>query len=659
MLRQLFPLALAVAVYWVAAWTASKDFPAVADEIAHITGGVSYWRYGIDHLQPENGFVSKHWATLPLLFHPPVFPAVPADLPQNSAMIVMGHRFFYESGNDPAAMLAAGRAMIALFGAALVALIWWWAKRLWGPAGGLLAAGLAAFSPTLLAHGGIVMSDITVSLFLLAALTAYWALLHRVSVPRMLGCGLCLGLLLLSKMSGVLILPMMGALLVVRFLAAEPIAWSLVRPSQPAGGAGKLAVLLGATLGTGLVAGLVLWTAFGFRYSMFANPAAPSLHFDVTWDMLLSDHSVVSRCVAGMRDCHLLPEAWLYGLAYAVHSLPGRPGFLNGQISNDGWLAYFPYVWLVKTPLALFGLMLLGFAAVVGTHRHPPAPRPPGPPGSKGRTQLLYEATPLLALFFIYGIFALRTPINIGHRHLLPLYPSMLVLAGGAACWLREGSRLGRALVAGLAVWFAIESLSIRPYYLAYFNALAGGPSNGYRHLVDSNVDAGQDLIALQRWLDTHAPPRGGQAPPVYLSFFGPADPVAHGIHATRFADNGFDARPRAMPVHVQGGLFCISVTLYQGLYTLAPGPWTAERESLYQRLIAVATKRRPTAAEAVTIEHLQFARLRHFLTARPPNARVGYSILIFRLSDAEIAEAFYAPLPIVERTIARRMAGP
>src|ERR1019366_2547256 len=122
--REWLVVGLAAIWFWACAWTASANLPAVADEIAHVTGGESYWRYGINHLQPENGYLAMHWSTLPLRWHPPVFPHVPADLPQASPILVIGNRFFYESGNDAAAMLASGRAVMALVGAALVVLLW-------------------------------------------------------------------------------------------------------------------------------------------------------------------------------------------------------------------------------------------------------------------------------------------------------------------------------------------------------------------------------------------------------------------------------------------------------------------------------------------------------------------------------------------------------
>lgn len=628
--REWLLVLLACAWFWVSAWTAAKDLPAVADEIAHVTGGESYWRWGVNHLQAENGYIAMHWATLPLRFSPPVFPAVPADLPQTSSMIVIGNSLFYESGNDAAVMLARGRAMMALIGAGLVGLVWWWSRRLWGPAGGLLSAGLAAFCPTLLANGPLVMSDVTHAFFLLLTVGLWWHLLRELSPVRLLLCGLALGALLLSKISGILAGPILATLGLVRWLDPAPLTQ---RGAAPATGSQKLALIGGAGCAVALVAAGVLWAAFGFQFSMYANPAAPRPLPDFTWETFAQDPGVMPQVVGLLLDLKLLPEAWLNGLAHTLHDFAGRPAFLNGHTYLGGSPGYFPYAWLVKTPLGLLGLLGLGLAAAAGRAR----------PG--------WRATaPLLVLLVVYGGFALTSSINIGHRHLMPVYAVTLVLAGGAATWWPRGPAWLRGIIALLCAWFALESLWVRPRYLSYFNALAGGPANGYRHLVDSNVDVGQDLFALRDWLAANA-----QQEPVFLTYFGPADPVAAGIKATRFADNGFDARHRTLPAPVRGGLYCISVTLFQGLYTLAPGPWTPELEGRYRDLLAIATTRAPSATEALTLEQLQFSRMRHVLAAQAPAARIGDSILVFRLRDSEVAWILNAPLADLQRLVSGR----
>ena len=607
---------LSALLYWWSAWSATRRWPPVADEIAHVVGGLYDWRYGVSHLQPDNAYIVKHWATLPLLADFPALPTMPADLPYSPAMMVMGQRVFYESGNDPAAMLLKGRAMTALIGAMLVGLIGWWGLCLWGPAGAG-AAVLAAFCPTLLAHGGLIMSDLTLSFFLLAAATGIWRLLEQPGPLTIFLGALGVTGALLTKMSGVLVAPLILGLLVLHLVRAPP--------------GSRFLVSLGALLLAGALTVLLLWAAYRFSFSMFANPGSPTPLFITTWDTFAADGNAPVRLVCWLRDHRLLPETWLYGLAHTLHFLPNRPGFLNGEVSTSGWLGYFPYAWLVKTPLSLFLLGLLGLAAGLRRDRAAIAP-------------WFWTAAPLGALFVLYWLFALSTRINIGHRHILPVYPPMLILAGGAALWWHQGRKIWRWLLGFLVGTFVLESVLTRPNYLSYFNILAGGPANGYRHLVDSNVDVGQDLVALGQWWREQRPVlRPGEK--LFLSYFGPADPLSYGIEAVRFGDNGFDARKRVLPAPVGAGWYCLSVTLFQGLYTMTPGRWTMERERIYQQLLTVATTRTPTPTEALTLEHLQFGRLRHWLSHRPPDARIGHTMLLFQLNDQQVAEALYAPV--------------
>jgi hypothetical protein len=485
------------------------------------------------------------------------------------------------------------------------------------------------------------MSDIMLSFFLLLTVTCWWKLLHRVSPAGIVVSGLALAALLLSKMSGVIVAPMLVLLAAWRAVEPRPLAWSLGGPRVPVIGGQKLALIAVAGLLTSLIAGAALWAAFGFHFSMLANAAAPRPQFDVTWEQLLAKGGALQQTIACLRDHQLLPEAWLRGLAHTTFTLSGRYTFLNGDTMLGGTPWYFPYACLVKTPLPLFALMALGLAARF-RKAHSARLSDTAEPAYPARAG--FEAcAPLIVLFFVYWAFALTTTINIGHRHMLPIYGPMLILAGGAAEFLFAGPMVRRGIVAALMAWLIASSLWIRPQYLAYFNAIAGGPANGYRHLVDSNVDVGQDLVRLRAWLETSASATAKQ-PPVFLSYFGPADPVSHGIRATRFGDNGFDARPRTFPARVGGGVYCMSVTLFQGLYTLTPGPWTRERETLYRRLLDIATSGRPTPDQATMLEHLQFARMRLGLAMREPDTRIGYSILVFRLSDDEAAQILYAP---------------
>jgi hypothetical protein len=338
-----------------------------------------------------------------------------------------------------------------------------------------------------------------------------------------------------------------------------------------------------------------------------------------------------------MRHAHLLPDAWLQGFAHTARYAEGRPAFFMGEFGTKGWPLFFPVAFLLKSTLAALALLALaGIAFFRGARSH----------------RRLYRFFPLAVLALVYGAFALTSHLNIGLRHLLPLYPVLYIFAG-AVVWLPLARMSRLILVGALVVGHAAASVGIRPHYLAYFNPLLGGPARAYEHLVDSSLDWGQDLPGLRRWLDTHA--RGEK---LFLSYFGSGSPAHEGIRATRLADGFFDLRARELRPEMTGGLYAISATMLQQPYTLVRHGWTPTHERRYAELNAWlpawrsgrdALARDAAVGRLVELEHLRFGRLCAGLHARAPDALIGYSILIFRLTDAEVRALLEGPPRFLE----------
>ena len=219
-------------------------------------------------------------------------------------------------------------------------------------------------------------------------------------------------------------------------------------------------------------------------------------------------------------------------------------------------------------------------------------------------------------------------------------------------------------VVVALLVLIA-ESVLIWPDYLAYFNAAAGGPKQGYRRLVDSSLDWGQDLPGLRCWLEQQGLADQDDTQ-VYLSYFGTASPTYYRIQANRLASCWpFDKTvTHDTPlVPMKGGYYCLSATMLQQICTDAFGKWSKQFESEYWSTMEVArqytlTENDPEGREALIkkvgshrfdrilrrYEVLKFGRLCLYLRHRVPDAQVGYSILIYRLSDDEIDAALLQP---------------
>jgi hypothetical protein len=223
----------------------------------------------------------------------------------------------------------------------------------------------------------------------------------------------------------------------------------------------------------------------------------------------------------------------------------------------------------------------------------------------------------------------------------------MFILAGAAASWCSRGR--GATIVIGMLVAaFAVESARAYPHYLAYFNPLVSR-EEAYRHLVDSNLDWGQDLPGLKRWLESPEAAVGDR--PVYLSYFGTGSPDYYEINAMRLPIRD----PQLGVYPLKGGIYCISATDLQAVYLPIGGRWNESYERVYQALVRRLTRPNdqpspPSAEEqqldslVETFPDLRHARLMAFLRQREPDHQIGYSILIYRLSDADVLAATQGP---------------
>jgi hypothetical protein len=213
---------------------------------------------------------------------------------------------------------------------------------------------------------------------------------------------------------------------------------------------------------------------------------------------------IVKQVLLLLRHFQALPQAFQYGFAYAYKSALARNAFLMGSHSAGGWKSFFPIAVAIKTPVAALALLaasccllLLRVFFRLGTY----------PESSRCSVSTakpsLFPA--LIVPFCVYWGVAIHTNLNIGHRHMLPSYPPMFIFA--AYCVFMplvapQGPRFVRVLIRTLAFAVAIASLAalvweVQPHWLTpipFFNLFVGGPSQGYKYLVDSSLDWGQDL---------------------------------------------------------------------------------------------------------------------------------------------------------------------
>lgn len=504
---------------------------AVVDEPAHLTSGYLALTQHDLRVNREHPPFVKILAALPLVpLHPVVPPDPPGAAPRGSEDYEFdaSRRFLYQA-NDADRLLSYAR--LSIVGLTLLAALalYLWARAVLGPLPALAALAMMVFEPNILAHGRLVTTDMGATLFTLATIACLERALNRRESPFgawWLSTGLFLGLGLISRFSCVLLIPVMAVIA------------ALIGKDRPAIRLKGLCVSLGIAL-------IVVNGAYGLGnggvtlFPLAADPVSGPLVTEPLASMTASPL---------MRWTPLpLPRLYLEGLDLArwKNSHVEGPGYLNGVISADGWWSWFLMALAMKTTLPLLILSAAGFILLVAGAR------------ARGGVERLVM---LMVPFF--GLLALTTALSraqIGLRYILPVVPFLCLAAGFAVGEMRRRSRgLALALAVPLIAWHAWAALSVYPYHLAYFNEAAGGPSRGFQHLVDSNLDWGQDLVGLKRYMTRQ------QIPSVHLYYFGTADPAYYGI----------EQAPAGT-----GGYFAVSATHLAGVYLPDPGYLAPFRE--------------------------------------------------------------------------------
>jgi len=531
--RRRWIVLLLTLVFFAQAMNAATQLSLTSDEGPQLTSGYAYLTTGDPQLIEYDGHppLVKVWNALPLLFVPDLGSPAAAPSwhsPDPISLLWVTQEFFYPY-HPLERIVIPPRAMTALLGVLLLAVIYRWAAELFGARAGLLALFLATFDPNLLAHASLATNDLAVTLACTATLFACWCFLQRPTLRRALVTGLVLGLSQSTKINAMLLLPIVGLFLLVQMVRLyraphrEPL-WRFFWQS---------CALCGA-------AALTLWATYGFELRLVAGLPFP---LPAGSHLLLFER--VLKATGG-----------------------GHPAFLMGKLSTEGWWTYFPVAFAIKTPLPTLLLMLAGAVAALI------APR-----------RCWKDTLPLWLFTVLYGAFVIYSRLNIGYRHLLPVIP-LLYVGLASRAWRIADSKFHVSSIThyafrithyGLLAWLTLGTLSLAPHYLAHFNELVGGPDEGYRYLVDSNLDWGQVFKELARYQQEH------QTGTVLIS--------THIEYEDALRSYGLDFAPLP-PLHAAPGVlprrfnpapgvYAISTTTLQGILTADPEmyDWFRQRE--------------------------------------------------------------------------------
>ncbi|MBI2669983.1 MAG: glycosyltransferase family 39 protein [Candidatus Yanofskybacteria bacterium] len=505
----------------------------IVDEVPHIGAGYSYLVKQDMRLNPEHPPLAKDLAAIPLLFVNLKQDVFNSEFWQTdiNGQWNFGRRLIFNSGNDADLIKHLAKLPMLSFFILSAILIFKWARKLYGNTGGITALILFAFSPTVITHSRFVTTDLPALFGILFATYFYIKFLKDQTRKNSLLAAVFFGIALLLKFSTFLLVPFFVLLALIYGFVKNPrpadnkAPWFLAKVKDAAKSvwATILIFIIGFVV--------IVWPVYYFHTYNYP----PERQHRDTQELLSSyGNRMFANPVVWASDKPVIRAAAQYGLGLLMvnqRAVGGNTTYFLGEVSRFGWHKYFPIVYLIKEPLAWWGMVLMALFFAAWQWRYP----------LKEWVNREYhfirnhidEFAMLLWLLLYWGI-SINSTLNIGVRHLLPVYPFAILLVSGQISKLvkslklkvqNESSKIKKILFTfyfllfTLLGWYVYENVRVYPYYLTYFNQIVGGPSEGHKYVVDSNLDWGQDLVRFSNWV------KKNNIPKIEFDYFGWADP--------------------------------------------------------------------------------------------------------------------------------------
>lgn len=489
-----------------------KDDSLTMDELAHLPAGYSYLTQKDMRLNPEHPPLVKDLAAFPLLFVKGIsFPSeIKAWKDDVNGQWDFGNSFLFKSGNPADTMIFWGRIPMILLLILLGFYIFKVSKEFFGDKAAVISLFLFSFSPTLLAHGRLVTTDVGAAFGALFATYYFLKALKNPDRKNIILSGIAFGVAELLKFSLILLMPLFVFLALIYWLLRRKESATLFR---------TLKLIFFVFLVGFLLIGAV------YQYHVWNYPADRQVR-DTEFILSSFSNRPLANLIVWLADKPILRAYAQYGLGVAMvlqRAAGGNTTYFMGEVSASGWKNYFPIVYLIKEPLSFHILTLIAFLCAVWLLIRRLGRRL----NLRGRLQESgswlkshFPEFAMLSFVGLYWLISLKSNLNIGVRHLLPVFPLTFILVGSGITNLLKGSwlKLKYGILAGLIIWQIISVFSVYPHFLAYFNEAAGGPDKGYLWAVDSNLDWGQDLKRLKKWADKK------NIDNIYINYFGGGD---------------------------------------------------------------------------------------------------------------------------------------
>lgn len=490
-------------------------FAPTLNEPTRVAAGLAIWYRGEFTLDIDNPPLVKilgAWPAALVAAEPP--------LEHTPFSTTAAQQFLYLNGERATTYIFLGRLACIPFSLLGAWICYRWARELYGTAAGLGAMVLWCTSPFMLGYGWTVVADVPAAALLAAAWRSYHGALREGGVSRWLAASVWLGTAVVVKFTALLMLPLYGLVWLWRFVGAKRAVGGQLRaesmPSHAEGtplrgereGPHRFWLVAGAVLlgGTALVmiGAIYLFQGWGTPLHKLRAEAARRILIPPA-----------QRDEAERRE--LAPQTWwerlpiplpreyvmsLYSLKRIHGSTPIE--YMAGEWRDGPPWYFYLYGLGCKTPEGTF--VLLGLALACGIW---------------GGKRFEHDFWVLLPALWLLAALAAGGGTSMHLRYAIPVLPFFYVWASRVLAAGRAWRWAGWLAIAGASA----GSLAQYPHSLAYFNLLAGGPSQGHRHLLSSELDWGQDLFELRRWVDAHP-----EAANIKIAYFGIMHPGQVGL---------------------------------------------------------------------------------------------------------------------------------
>ncbi|MFH0853340.1 MAG: glycosyltransferase family 39 protein [bacterium] len=515
-LLQKFILVSTIALFLIVQISAAWGDSQTIDEGTHLASGYSYWINGQIDLNPEHPPLIKLLSSAPLLFLNLNFPSYHPSW-QDGNQWEFARQFLYHNTQSDRTLIFLGRLPIIILTALLILIVFIWARKIFGTWPALLSSLMLSLDPVILAHGRLITTDLALGLFYILTIFLFWEYLLKPNKRNFLKFALIFSLAQITKFSALILWPILILLYLIYW-------WQDNHKTSNQNISLKSFLITFSILL--IVSSLIIWLAYGFELkpaseladvqnfynNLNRNPGmigyADAVSQIPFWNRVLEPANQPGVIIKALSETFPIPALHYFNgiVELAIHNYYGHGTYLLGQSSNMGWWYYFPVAFLVKTPLSiiiLFGLtLLISFLAFFKCLIEISGQK------LKNKFEVVNQKLAhapfwiylLILPPLIYFVSSLFSHINLGVRHLLPVFPFIYLFIAVAFKNLLI-IRFGKIIISFFIAITLLVSLITYPNHMSYFSESVGGSKNGPLYLLDSNLDWGQGFYELRDYL--------------------------------------------------------------------------------------------------------------------------------------------------------------